>query len=63
MKWGLLIGEFVVWVLFAYYALFSVKNDVNLFTSAFVLVLLCYLGCYLCPWFRETNAYKKMMKA
>ncbi len=63
MKWRLFIGEAVVWILFAYYALFSIKNEVNLWTSAVILVALCYLAFYLCPWFRETAAYKKMMKA
>tara|TARA_Y100000310_G_C20651012_1_gene799438 strand:+ start:1195 stop:1386 length:192 start_codon:yes stop_codon:yes gene_type:complete len=63
MKLGLAIGEAVVWVLFVYYLLFSIKNEVNLWYSAVILVALCYLAFYLCPWFRETNAYKKMMKA
>lgn len=62
MKFGWFLAEAVVWYVFLYYFLFVIKNDTNLWTSSVILVVLAYLGMYLCPWFRETDAYKRMMK-
>jgi len=49
-----------VWYIFAYYALYSIKNDVNLYQSAFVLVALVYLAFCICPLVRHTDAWKRL---
>ena len=59
--WLLAGLEAVIWYLFIYYALYSVKNPVNLRVSALVLLVLAYVGTIACPWFRRTKAFREMM--
>ena len=60
--WFLAGVEAVVWYVFIYYALYSIKNPVNLFVSALILLVLAYIGTISCPWFRRTEAFKKMLE-
>ncbi|MBW2985410.1 hypothetical protein KY313_02030 [Candidatus Woesearchaeota archaeon] len=60
--WTLSIVEAIIWFFFLYYLLFSIKNEVNLWMSAFILLVLAYVGTITCPWFRNTAAYKKLMR-
>ena len=59
--WFLIGVEIIAWYGFIYYTLYSIKNPVNLFTSAVILLALAYIGTISCPWFRRTEAYKKML--
>ena len=54
--------EAVVWYGFVYYALYSIKNPVNLFASALILLTLAYIGTVSCPWFRRTKAFKELLR-
>lgn len=60
--WFLTGVETLAWYGFIYYTLYSIKNPVNLFVSALVLLALAYIGTITCPWFRKTEAFKKMLK-
>ncbi|NOY15238.1 MAG: hypothetical protein GXP43_03405 [bacterium] len=56
--WG--IVEAVLWYGFIYYLLYSIKNPVELWKSALVLMVLSYLAILACPWFRQTDAWKRL---
>ena len=60
--WVLTGVETLAWYGFIYYALYSIKNPVNLFVSALTLLVLAYIGTISCPWFRRTEAFKKMLE-
>ncbi len=61
-NWFLAVIEAIVWFGFIYYLLYSIKNPVNLWMSAVILLALFYIGTLLCPWFRQTKAFKDMLK-
>ncbi len=61
-NWFLAIIETVLWYAFIYYFLYSLKNPVNLGQSAFILLVIGYLATLFCPWFQETDAWKRMWK-
>lgn len=50
------------WYLFLYYLLYSIKTEVNLLLSAFILLVLMYAGWYLCPFIHHTQAWKSLFK-
>lgn len=52
----------IIWYGFIYYVLYSIKNPVNLFVSALVLLALIFVGTISCPWFRRTKAFKELIK-
>ena len=54
--------EAVLWYSFIYCLIYTIKNPVNLFLSALVLLVLLYLAILACPWFRHTEAWKRMWK-
>lgn len=56
--WGAV--EAVIWYLWVYYFLYVLKNEVDLWAAAFVLIALMYVGVSVCPWIRHTSAWKKM---
>ncbi len=57
--WGLV--EAVIWYCFIYYFLYVLKtDDVELWKASLVLLALVYVGTISCPWFRNTNAWKKL---
>ena len=60
--WFLVIVELVVWYGFIYCVLYAIKNPVNLYFSALILLVLAYIGTVSCPWFRKTKAFKKLVK-
>ena len=59
--WFFAVVEAVIWFAFIYYALYSIKNPVNLFMSALILLVLAYIGTLTCPWFRKTQAFKELI--
>ena len=52
--------EACLWYGALYYFLYSIKNDVNLYLSALILLILVYGAGMSCPWFRNTAAWAKM---
>ncbi len=60
--WLLAGFEAIVWYVFIYYFIYTIKNPVNLYVSALVLIILAYLGAITCPWFRKTKAFKELVK-
>ena len=59
--WLLAGVEVVVWYGFIYYALYSIKNPVNLFVSALILLVLAYLGTILCLRVMRTKTFKELL--
>ena len=59
--WFFTVVEAVAWYGFIYYALYSIRNPVNLFASALILLALCYIAVLSCPWFRRTRTFKEML--
>ena len=62
IDWFLLILEGILWYGFIYMLLLSIKNPIPIWQSALILLALAYGGMICCPWFRNTNAWKKMWK-
>ena len=60
--WELLLGgiEAVIWYLFLWYFLSTLKRERNLWIAALILLVLAYLGFVTCPWIRETEAWKRL---
>lgn len=54
------IIEAIIWYVWLYYFLFSIKNPVDIAASALILLVLAYLGTLACPWFRNTEAWRKL---
>jgi len=62
-KEGLMyVVEAVIWFFFVYYLLYSIKNPVNLWVSALILLVLAYAGTITCPWFRMFTKHLKNKK-
>ncbi len=59
--WFWAIVEAVIWYVFFYYLLYAIKNPVDLWQSALVLLVLVYLGMIACPWVHNTLAWKRMV--
>jgi len=57
--WWLL--EIVIWYIFFYVALFSIKNDINIGGVAFVLLLLGSLGVFASPLTRHLSIWNKIL--
>ncbi len=55
------VVEAGVWYVFTYYFLYVLKNPVELWQAALVLLALAYLGVWVCPWIRYTDGWRKMM--
>jgi len=60
-NWFLAIVEAMLWYGFIYYLLYSIKNPVNLAQSALILLIIAYVATLACPWFRNTDAWKRML--
>lgn len=58
--WVRAIVEAVIWFFFIYYFLWSVRNPVNLWESALILIVLAYAAALVCPWLRHTTAWRRM---
>ncbi len=55
------ILEAGVWYVFIYYLLYVLKNPVELWQAALVLLVLAYVGVFVCPWVRYTDSWRRMM--
>jgi len=51
--------EAVLWYAFAYYALYAVKNPVDLGKAALILVALAYGAAVACPIFRNSLGWRR----
>ena len=58
--WMRAIAEAVVWYAFTVYFLYCLKNPVNIYFSGLILVVLMYLGVWICPWVRHTTAWRRL---
>lgn len=58
--WFLSIVELVLWYEFFYYLLDAITNPSNLYASALVLTVISTVAVLICPWFRQTDAWKRM---
>ncbi|HJO14642.1 MAG TPA: hypothetical protein QGG70_01170 [Candidatus Pacearchaeota archaeon] len=54
--------EAVIWFFFIYYFLYTIKNPVNLWVSALILLVLGYIGTITCPWFVMFTKHLKNKK-
>lgn len=51
--------EAILWYCFAYYALYAVKNPVDISQSALILVVLVYGAAVACPILRNSSAWRR----
>ena len=51
--------EVVLWYFFTYYALYAVKNPVQIGRSAAILVALAYGAAVACPILRNSSAWRR----
>jgi hypothetical protein len=52
--------EAVCWYGLIYTLLYSIKHDVNLYTSALIMLGFVYVGSVSSPFFRHSGAWKAM---
>lgn len=55
----LAITEAILWYIFLYFALYSLKNPVDLRTSALELLVVGYLAAWACPLLRHSDSWKR----
>ena len=53
--------EVIVWYAVLVYFLYVIKNPVNIYVSGLVLLVLIYLACVLCPVFRYSTGFRRML--
>lgn len=58
-NWYLAIRKAVIWYSFIYYLLYAIKNSVELWQAALILLALAYLGTITCPLI---EAWKRMWR-
>ena len=58
--WLRAILEAIAWFAFTYYFIFVIKNPVEIWKAAAILVGLAYLAILICPWVRYTSGWRKM---
>ena len=51
------VVEAGLWYLFAYYALYAVKNPVSIGKAALILIALAYAAAVACPIFRNSSGW------
>ena len=55
------ILEAIIWYVFIYYFLYVLKNPVDLWVAALILLFLMYAGVSVCPWVLNTCGWRRMM--
>lgn len=55
------ILEAGIWYVFIYYFLYVLKNPVELWSAALVLLVLMYAGIFVCPWVRYTQGWRRIL--
>jgi hypothetical protein len=60
--WILSFVEAALWYCMIYYSLFSIKNPVNLYHSALIILVLVYAATIACPFVRHMQAWKDLWK-
>ncbi|MBI5421001.1 MAG: hypothetical protein HZA35_01675 [Parcubacteria group bacterium] len=55
------ILEAGIWYVFTWYLLYVLKNPVELWFAALVLLVLMYAGVLICPWVRYTSSWRRMV--
>lgn len=55
----LAVVEAALWYVVTYYTLYSIKNDVNLYQSALIILVLAYLAAWACPLIRHSEPWKR----
>lgn len=58
---NLLLGivEFALWYWFIYFALYTIKNPVDLVGSALILLVTAYLAAWACPLVRNSDGWRR----
>ncbi len=51
--WILAAVEAIIWYGFICYFLYSIKNSVNIYQSALILLVMAYVAAICCPWTRR----------
>ncbi|MGE0207490.1 MAG: hypothetical protein AB7R69_06605 [Candidatus Babeliales bacterium] len=60
--WFLALVEACAWYGFIYTILYSIKHDVNLYASTFVIIVFMYVASIACPVVRHLQAWKDLWK-
>lgn len=56
---SLAIVEAGLWLCFIYYLLYSIKNPVDLWESAVILLVTAYLAAWACPLVRNSGSWRR----
>ncbi len=58
------IVDLIVWYIFTYYIIYALQNllTLNPWWAAFVLVILGAIGTVLCPWFQNTDGWRRLVR-
>ena len=54
--------EFILWILFVYAILYSIRNPTNIWMSALIIVVLGYCAAIACPMIRQSKAFRQVYK-
>ena len=54
--------EAVLWYFFLWFGLDSIKKERNPWLAAAVLLALGYAAFVACPWFRDTDAWERLVR-
>lgn len=52
-EWLMAVVEAVLWYVFIYVLLYSLKNEVNLYLASLVLLVVGYVATITCPWVQK----------
>ncbi len=54
--------EFALWIIFTYVILYSIKNPVNIWINAIIIVIIGYCAAIACPLIRQSKEFQKVYK-
>jgi len=52
--------EAILWYVFIYLFIYTIKHEVNLFLMSFILLVLIYAASVSCPIMRNTDAWIRL---
>jgi len=55
------IVEALIWYIFIYYFLYTIKNPVDIYSSSLILLAIMYVGMLANPWVRNTASWRKII--
>jgi len=59
-NWLWWIVEAILWYVWIYFFLYTIKNNIDISVAALILLIIGYLATLSCPWFRNTGAWQRL---